>query len=165
MTKAVQDVVGIDCGWKYSDSWCADTLCFTSLGKGFESHTNLKCNAVKISNLCFTRLNWAITSSKQSKGKVDQRTVTRWLKEFCSSYKKLENQARSSGRKMEDSEDVLQAVQENTTKSTQRRISAWSVKWQVRLISSEINVLWSTLPSPFTNVFSYFCTVMTQLKE
>ena len=44
----------------------------------------------------------------------DHITVTRWLKKFCSGYKNLDNQARSSSPKSMDSEAMLEAIEANS---------------------------------------------------
>ena len=43
----------------------------------------------------------------KGEGTVDQNTVTKWFKKFCSDYKRMDNQTRSDGSNIMDSEVVL----------------------------------------------------------
>ena len=54
------------------------------------------------------------------KGAVDASIVTRELKKFRSSYKKMDNQASSCGPKTVDSEGVLKAIETNRVSRTRR---------------------------------------------
>ena len=54
------------------------------------------------------------------KGEVDHSIVTRWFKEFCLSYKNLDDQAKSGMPKTVFFKAMLQAVDVNLASSIQR---------------------------------------------
>ena len=93
-----------------------------------------------------TDSNLAITPRKQpkifvvpnEKSAVNHRTVTKWFKKFCSVCKKFDDLASSAESKSVDSEDVLQALEADSTRRT-RRVSG----------ELKISVLCGPSPSQF----------------
>ena len=76
------------------------------------------------------------TSCVKDEGAVDHSTVIRWFNKFCSGYKKLNDQVRSSRPKDEDSKAMLQAIMTNLASSTPRVPDEFDISVQCGLSPS-----------------------------
>ena len=120
VTKVVQALKSTSWGWLYNGSWCTDMLCIISLHVWYESCTVSMQHRLhqELRFYIFTLSHNTVRATKnicclKDEDAIDHTTVTKWVKKFCSTFKNLNNQAKSDRPKNMDSEVVFQAIGAN----------------------------------------------------
>ena len=115
-----------------------DTLCIVSFCVWFSNHTD-ECTIWELMLYEFQLGHITVETTQniccvKSEGKVDQSTVSRWLKKFCLRGKNFNYQARSSRPKSVDSKAMLQAIEANLVSSPRTLhhftvLCGWLLSW------------------------------------